>query len=439
MAERSVEARLAVVDAALSGYGIIEATAISRMTERHHFELPSVHFRHAPLESLPYGELRGVILRLEQGLPGRRHLRFMAQMQARGLATYVAWPHEQAIEVIDCERLSSLRRHWFAALIGNRLRAAGAARRTIRRASDARSEPADADLAALRAQAALLRGEVESLRGHISGGVAALRAMLAPEAAALAEHFEGSLLALERMRTQTETLETQIARVTRARTSLADAPSGDGPGPYAEADLPAVMDFLRMVREDPSPVAFSLHDVPEPQRVFAGTGVYLRLDFWAPLTSGGSYGHTCYQARALASTCRDFVCVMANRFPLLDELGVRQAVLAARDATQTEANLLGMNLHYAERLMPLFEALRRAFIFERAVLGNAVGAWLSRRLGIPYVVEYNGSEISMKKSFAQQGYAHEDLLLAAEDAVFRQATLVSVVSDHVAADLMRRG
>jgi glycosyltransferase involved in cell wall biosynthesis len=45
----------------------------------------------------------------------------------------------------------------------------------------------------------------------------------------------------------------------------------------------------------------------------------------------------------------------------------------------------------------------------------------------------------MKRSYEGRGYAHEELLLAAEEAAFRQATLISVVSDRVAEDVAQRG
>ena len=64
---------------------------------------------------------------------------------------------------------------------------------------------------------------------------------------------------------------------------------------------------------------------------------------------------------------------------------------------------------------------------------------LSRELGIPYFVEYNGSEISMSRSFGGGGYRHEALLLRIEDAAFRQATAISVISKHVKDSLVARG
>lgn len=436
--------RYAVVRPALDGYGTIEAPALATMTERHRFKLPVVTFRAADVADLPPRGQRvhGAILVLEQGLPSRAHLRLLARLQSRGLITLLAWPHEEAVEVVDRERLTSLRRHWLAAVVGQRLKAWRANRHATSTEAPSQAgvqaDPADIDV--MRALAGLMRGEADSLHGHIAGGVAALRGSKTQEAIALAEHFAAGLTALERMRTQVLQLEEQVAKLNGARTVMPQRQSAPAAGHYDEGSLPEVRAFLQPLREAPRPVEFPLGETPEPGRPLSGTGMYLRLDFWAPpLTAGGSYGHTCYQARALARTCSDFVCVVANRFDLLDKLGVRQVIVPGRDGVQTEANLLGMNAHYVQRLGPLFDAMRPAFIFERIVLGNVVGAWASRQFRIPYVVEYNGSEISIKRSFEGKGYAYEDLLLAAEEAAFRQATLISVVSERVAEDVARRG
>ncbi len=60
------------------------------------------------------------------------------------------------------------------------------------------------------------------------------------------------------------------------------------------------------------------------------------------------------------------------------------------------------------------------------------GAQLSRQLGIPYLVEYNGSEVSMMRSFGNGGYTQADLFELIEEAAFAQALVVSVVSQPIA-------
>ncbi|HMK96958.1 MAG TPA: methyltransferase domain-containing protein, partial [Acidimicrobiales bacterium] len=171
----------------------------------------------------------------------------------------------------------------------------------------------------------------------------------------------------------------------------------------------------------------------------SGWGTYLRTDFWAPIETGGSYGHTCYVAKELAMLTDDFVCLMANRFSLLDSLGVRQVCLNVHSSEDHEQALLAASPACNLQLRPLLEAIRPSYIYERLCLGNLSGAQLSWELGIPYLVEYNGSELSMKRSFGDGSYLNAELFELIEDAAFAQATVVSVVSKVIAASLVERG
>ena len=138
----------------------------------------------------------------------------------------------------------------------------------------------------------------------------------------------------------------------------------------------------------------------------SGTGLYLRTDYWVQITSGGSYGHTCYVAKELAARTERFVCLMGSHYRLLDDFGLDQVVLPPAS-------------HSAARIRSARGALALLPAAEGRVSGAAAGlhlraprAWaisaaraLSRELGIPYIVEYNGSEISMTRSFGGSGLA----------------------------------
>jgi glycosyltransferase involved in cell wall biosynthesis/ubiquinone/menaquinone biosynthesis C-methylase UbiE len=178
---------------------------------------------------------------------------------------------------------------------------------------------------------------------------------------------------------------------------------------------------------------------PSPAHPIAGCGAYLRTDFWSKIESGGSYGHTCYVARELAAVSERFVAFMAHRYRLLDDFGVRQVVLDAPSDSGAENEIVRATDHYLRLLTPAFEALRPSYIYERLVLGNFAGAILSQRLQIPYIVEYNGSEISMRRSYEGSGYIYETEYLKAEALAFKQATMISVVSAEVQKTLIARG
>ncbi len=215
---------------------------------------------------------------------------------------------------------------------------------------------------------------------------------------------------------------------------------GPEPPPDATTILAErTLEQLNRFAKDAKPVPFRLGSAPSAESPFDGVGAYVRTDFWVQISSGGSYGHTCYVARELAASSRDFVCVMANRYSLLDELGVRQLVVPRLSESSLEGDLLAGTSYFHGMLNLAFQATRPSYIYERLCLGNFACAQLSHELQIPYIVEYNGSEISMRRSFDGQGFDHERVFTQVEAAAFRQATLISVVSDAIAQTLVARG
>ncbi len=199
--------------------------------------------------------------------------------------------------------------------------------------------------------------------------------------------------------------------------------------PDAESSDGSSISWSRIIRQIQKKAAPLALDGIHSHHV-SGTGVYLRTDYWSNITAGGSYGHTCHVARKLAERTDDFVCLMANRFELLDDFGVHQVVVE-HTAPGVEPKMLAASGHFYSRLKPVLEALRPSYIYERLVPGNVAGARLSQELGIPYLVEFNGSELSMARSFGKRPLAFESLFLEAEKALFQQATAISVVSRTV--------
>ena len=196
---------------------------------------------------------------------------------------------------------------------------------------------------------------------------------------------------------------------------------------------------LRRLYGDASPVPFpSGFGAPSTAHKIPGTGVYLRTDYWVQLTSGGSYGHTCYVARELAALTADFTCLMASHFPMLDEFGLRQVVMPPASDSAGEIPLLAATWHYYPILKVAFGMNRPAYIYERLCLGNFAAALVSQELGIPYILEYNGSEISMSRSFNGTSLEYERIFTRAEEAAFRQATLITVVSEVLKESLVAR-
>jgi glycosyltransferase involved in cell wall biosynthesis/ubiquinone/menaquinone biosynthesis C-methylase UbiE len=248
------------------------------------------------------------------------------------------------------------------------------------------------------------------------------------------------LAAMARLKARLRTPYDAIRR-TRANREQPDAPPvlpHEIPDPAA-AFAARSQRAIDALMADVEPVALPVATIPDREHPVSGQGVYLRTDFWARITSGGSYGHTCYVAKELAATTERFVCFMGSRFDMLDEYGLHQVVLPRPSETSNETDLLAAHWHYYPLLKIALQAIRPAYIYERLCQANFCGAMLSRELGIPYLVEYNGSEISMSRSFGGVGLTHERVFIEAEDVAFKQATMITVVSQVLKESLIERG
>lgn len=336
--------------------GVISSDALAGTTERHRIVL-DVGLLTGTADAV--GEIdrhpgvAGVVIALTSGLPDRARLDVVKAALGRGVRVWLHWPHEQAVESVDAERLQSLQRHRCAVIALERVG------RPVHRA-------------------------MESWQRIRPG----LRWM-----------YRGVF-------------------------------------PVRRYDLLAQLERMSL---DARPVPFhGLAGVPA-QSSRLGAGLYLRTDFWARFSSGGSYGHTCYVAKELAKVTDQFVCLLPQRYDLLDTLGVRQVVMDPPPMIINEDAIVSASSHFLPIVKAACEVLRPAYIYERLCLGNYVAATLSRELQIPYIIEYNGSEISMQRSFDGTAPFYADVYLKAEELAFRQAAAISVISEHVRADLIGRG
>lgn len=381
---------------------------LGAMTERHKVELapPALVQTGAPLEEALTNKSVGVVVQMEIGVPGRIHMQTAQAFLQRGMRVFFHWPDEESVECIDAERLRGFKRLWQIKVgwwLLERFRSASQKLYLL------------LFRVPLRLLVVLPLGLFRAL--WQTGGAAR------QAAAALRTLFIETFRQEVRLRLEIPE-EVRAANVEPIRITSEEL--------HAEVDN-------TLIRAAPVPFPEGMA-MPDPARPIPGCGVYLRFDFWSPLTSGGSYGHTCYVAKELARRAEDFLSVMGCRYALLDDLNLRQAVFDPPGSDGNEETIVQGTPHYYPWVRAALMAVKPAFIYERIVIGNWVGARLSQEFGIPYIVEYNGSEISMRRSFdTENPYIYEALYLKAEEAAFRQATLINVVSEVVKADLVGRG
>ena len=209
--------------------------------------------------------------------------------------------------------------------------------------------------------------------------------------------------------------------------------------PVRRYDLLAQLDRWSL---DARPVPFRTgSSAAEPRRSKFDAGLYLRTDFWVRITSGGSYGHTCYVAKELAARHRagSRACCRSATSCSTRSAYAQAVMDPPPNVTNEDAIVSGVRSLLSRSSRRRAGCCGPSYIYERLCLGNWVAALLSRELQIPYIVEYNGSEMSMQRSFNNTAPVYEDVYLKGEEVAFRQATAISVISTHVKADLVSRG
>ena len=380
--------------------GTFDDSRLDLTTERHRIIVPppGSYQRGDPLAALTADTgLGGILLEMSTGCPASPQLTTLRRTLALGRRAWLWWPEEGALECVTRERLTSYRRHAFLM--------------TIHRI-------VYAPLARLVAVPRRIRWVLRDVPRKTLPIWAVKRAARTGPALRLRQVFGDPRLAPP------------------ASTDAGSQPSGPTPMMRHAQRLGAI----REARQRAKAIPFPAHTAqPDAGHRIRGCGLYLRTDFWSPMLSGGSYGHTCYVAKELAAVTESFVCYLANRFPLLDELGVVQVVMPRASEKADEDDIALATPFYLNVLRPVFQQTRPAYIYERLCVGNYAAAILSAEFQVPYILEYNGSEISMRRSFEGTSYVYEAEYLEAEALAFEQATLISVVSAEIRRGLVARG
>lgn len=166
--------------------------------------------------------------------------------------------------------------------------------------------------------------------------------------------------------------------------------------------------------------------------------LYVRTDFNLGLQSGGVISHMRSVANAFARMPRPLIMAGSEAIPGLDpdietHLFAPQRFLDYRELPQ---------LHYNRQFVPLVRRAlagrRPAFVYQRSALNSISGLRLAWREHVPFVLEYNSSEIWISRHHTTplrlEAYSRR-----IEQLNLRFADLVVVVSDALAASLEEQG
>lgn len=197
--------------------------------------------------------------------------------------------------------------------------------------------------------------------------------------------------------------------------------------------------LLRKIEEDIRAMASAERIAPTGSVNPALSPFYLRTDMSYGIVSGGSVGHIGGVLNNLDHFFAKPIFITSDIIP-----GVRSDLPEIR--IRPDHRYLDFreipSLHFNYTLMAgitkNLPAKPPAFIYQRYSLNNFTGIWLSRRLKVPFVLEFNGSEIWVSRNWGKP-LVYESLSTRIENLNLNAADLVVVVSQPLKDTLVKSG
>ena len=167
--------------------------------------------------------------------------------------------------------------------------------------------------------------------------------------------------------------------------------------------------------------------------------LYLRSDLSFGVRAGGSVGHIAGVVNELGRLSAPPILVTTDEIATIDSR-VEQHLVAPSDAFWNfkELPTFVLNDTLEQEITSVLGGRTPAFVYQRYSVNNYSGLRAARRLGVPLVIEYNGSEVWMSRHWGRP-LAHEKLSERIERLNLRAADLVVVVSTPMKDEIVMRG
>lgn len=196
--------------------------------------------------------------------------------------------------------------------------------------------------------------------------------------------------------------------------------------------------MLARIAREAAAVAASA-DAPTGPLRLDGRPVYVRSDLSFGLKAGGSVGHTAGVINHLGEFSGPPIMLTTDVMPMIDPaIEVHPVSPAEAFWEYPELPSLVMNDQFASVSGRVLGGRPISFVYQRYSVNNFSGARLAQQRRVPFVLEYNGSEIWMSRHWGTP-LEHEALSETIERANFAAARVIVVVSQVMADELVSRG
>jgi glycosyltransferase involved in cell wall biosynthesis len=182
----------------------------------------------------------------------------------------------------------------------------------------------------------------------------------------------------------------------------------------------------------------------EPRRVLPPLDLtrpplYLRTDLVFDVASGGSVGHIAGVLNSLDGFTARPLFVTTDPIPTTrSDIETHVVPPRADFCGFPEIPSFFFNYDVARRAIAALAGRPAAFVYHRYATNSFAGLEIARRLGVPFVLEYNGSEVWINRNWGEP-LRYERRSLRIEELLLKAAELVVVVSETSRAELVARG
>ena len=168
--------------------------------------------------------------------------------------------------------------------------------------------------------------------------------------------------------------------------------------------------------------------------------LYLRLDMTLGLVAGGSVGHIAGVVNNLNKICKSPIFVSTDDVPTI-ESNIKKYIIKEKIPFR---NVTGVSAYMGNLVTyPIIEEIIRdneiAFIYQRSGLDIYAGVKAAIEYNLPYVLEYNGSEIWCEEHWGNNQLRYVDLAKKIERLTFEKADLITCVSRPLKEQLVEMG
>lgn len=170
-----------------------------------------------------------------------------------------------------------------------------------------------------------------------------------------------------------------------------------------------------------------------------GEILYLKTNLWFGVKAGGSVGHVAGVVNAMIQRGRKVTFLSAEPPVMVDEsIDFQFVAPPAVYGLPSELNLYRFQRMFQSQALEIVKGRKIAMIYQRLSIANYAGVTLSRMLGVPLVIEYNGSEAWVQKNWGK-ALRYHDLAVKAEEVCLRHADVVVTISEVLRDELIERG